>query len=288
MEILDKQTYTQKYFKLLHDAGKLVAPPYTYSYIMANDSIQVVKEKDRFGFKVSPYSHFITPSYGSRGFDNNDCIYAFPFSLGNETGEIVNTQFLMQRDYSLINYRRFEAKLKGKAKPILYNQKDLNWFLMNKRVAKQDRCVFTCNAGQHFFLYEVDDLKVLIVWDDYYTTSINIIALTQVIPTALQHMEFNYPYTVLNVYINALCTFFSMFPCGTVFNTTLEILRGITSIIYVPLHPIACFEIRTKIKGDIEENVRIYNKFNKKQWLNNDKNRMSNDIYNMNYEKKKK
>ena len=154
MKILDKKPYTQKYFKLLHDAGKLVLPPYTYSYIMANDDIQVVEEGDRFGFKISPYSHFITPSYCKKGFDTTDCIYAFPFSVNKDEDQIINTQFLMQRDYSLINYRKFEAKLNGKAKPILYNQTELNWFLENKRVMKQNRCLFTCNAGQHFFLYE--------------------------------------------------------------------------------------------------------------------------------------
>ena len=289
--ILDKKSYTQKYFKLLHDSGKLVIPPYTYSYIMANENIRVIEDKNAFGFKFSSEPNYIIPSYGENGFSKNNCVYTFPFSFGlsdKDSSEIVNTQFLMQRDYSLINYRKFEAKLNGKAKSILYNQKELNWFLENKRVTKQDRCLFTHNAGQHFFLYEVDDLRVLIVWDDYYTTSINIISLTQVIPTALQHMTFDYPYTVLNVYINALCSFFSMFPCGTVFNTTLEILRGVTSIIYVPLHPIACFEIHTKIKEELGKNVRIYNKFNKKQWLNNDKNKMSKDLCNMNYEKKKK
>ena len=287
MRTLDKKSYTQKYFKLLHDKGKLVIPPYTYSYIMANDDIQVVEEYGEFGFKISPYNYFITPSYSKEGFDNNKCIYAFPFSFDKNKGEIVNTQFLLQRDYSLINYRKFESKLNGKGKPILYNQKELNWFLENKRVIKHNRCLYTCNAGQHFYLYEVDDLKLLIIWDDYYTTTINIISISQLLPTSIQHMDFNYPYTVLNVHINALCSFFSMFPCGTIFNTTLEMLRGVTSILYVPLHPIACFELRTKIKDEIKENVRIYNKFDKKQWLNNDKNKMSKDFCNMHYEKKK-
>lgn len=286
----NKQEITKQYFYLLHNKGKFVIPPYTYSYIMANDSIQVEKKKNRIGFVLFPYKHFLLPAYDKeiQNFYNFECIYSFPTTLEKEKGTLLNMQFLLQRDYSLLNYRRYGTDINGKGRPVLYNQSELNWYLNNKRVLKQNICLFIKNVGQHFFLYEVDDLKVIIVWDDYYTNTINIITMTQVIRTSLAHMNFDYPYTVWSVYINALCSFFSMFPCGTVFNTTLEFLRGVTSILYVPLHPLTCFEIRTKIKEEINNDIRVFDKFDKKQWLNNDKNKMVKDVYHLDYNKKEK
>jgi hypothetical protein len=258
--ILNKKEIAQKYFSLMHDKGKVFMPPYTYSFILADEDIYAVQRGDRIGFMMPPYEHFILPSYfekdGDYVFDNTECLYAFPASFRLSEGRMINTQFILHRDYTLMKYRKFDNDLNGKGEPILFNKKEFEWYLNNRRVNKDEECLYKVDAGQHFFKYQVDDVKVIIVWDDYYSSAINILSITHAVYTSLQHAKFEHPYTVWAVYINALVSFMKMFPSGTLFNTTLAYLRGLFSIIYVGLHPIQCFDICTMVKGDIKENIR--------------------------------
>jgi len=289
--ILDKKEYAKKYFKKMQDKGIMCIPPYTYSYIMANDSIIAVKQKNLTGFLMPPYKHFILPPYSDEfGFENRGCLYSFPNILDKtKVKKLVTTQLILHRDYSLLNYRKLGDDLRGNGRPILYNQKELNWFLDRKLVRFYNECLFLKNTGQHLFLYEVDDVKLLIVWDDYYSSCINIIGLSQVVRVHKERCTFNHPYTILQVYISAFCAFFRMFPSGTLFNVTLEEIIGTPfAIIYVPLYPIACFEIYAKVRGEIEEAIRIYDKFDKVKWLKYDKNLFTKSIYHPKFKRKKK
>ena len=288
--VLDKKEYTAKYFTMLQNEGRMILPPYTYSYIMANDSIIAVQKKNKTGFMMPPYKHFILPTYSDeKGFENTDCIYSFPDPLSKTKGKLLTSQIILHRDYSLLNYRKLGETLKGVGRPILYNQKEMNWFLNKKLVRYYNICLFNKDAGQHLFLYEVDDIKLLIIWDDYYSSYINIIGLSQVVRTQDGWRTFDYPYSILEVYVNALCCFMRMFPSGTLFNATMEWTMSVRNTeIYVPLLPIACFEIYSKVKGEFEEEVRVYSKFDKVKWLGYDKNLFTKNIYHPKFNRKKK
>ena len=279
-KLLDKKEYADIYFNALHNSGILVTPPYTYSYIMAHDSIKAVEKNNRTGFMMYPFKHFILPTYTEKdGFNNSDCIFAPQYSLGRTKSKITSTQVILNRDYTLMHYRKLGDKLHGEGKPVLFNKKELKWYLNNRRVLNYDDCLFQKDGGQHFYLYEIDGMKLLIIWDDYYSSSINIIGMSQLVEQFLQHKKFEHPYTVLQVYIQAICSFFRMFPYGTLFNATIETIRGVINDdrnIYIPLKPVACFNICTTLKDEIKEKVRIYTKYSRERWSNSDKNKTSN------------
>ena len=289
-KLLDKREYAEKYFRMIQNEGKTLLPPYTFSYIMSNDSIIAVEKKNKTGFMMPPYKHFLLPSYSAEfGFENRGCLYSFPNALDKTKGKLVTTQIILHRDYTLLNYRKLGGDLNGVGKPIVYNKNEFKWFINNRLISSQNKCLFTKDAGQHFFLYEIDDIKVIIVWDDYYSSCINILGLTQVVHADEGRYNFNHPYTIMSVYINAICSFVRMFPSGTLFNTTVEKILGVQYlVVYVPLHPIACFNIYAKVRGDIEEEIRIFDKFNKAKWLGYDKNLFTKNIYHPKFKRKKK
>lgn len=288
---LDKKEYADLYFNALHNKGQLVTPPYTYSYILAHDSIRAVEKNGKAGFVMFPYKHFILPTYTEKdGFDNSDCIFAQPYSLGKTRNKHMGTQFLLHRENTLLNHVKLGEVLEGNGRPVLFNKKELNWYLNHRRVVKHDECVYKKDAGQHFFLFEYEDLKLLIIWDDYYSSCINIIAVTHIVEKHIQHVRFNRPYSITQVYMSAFCSFVRMFPCGTLFNVTVEELRGVVSksnSIYLSLKPIACFDLCTTIKDDIKEKVRFYNKYSRNNWRNNEKHKASKDRFNIEKDVKK-
>lgn len=262
-KVLDKKEIAQKYFSLVHDKGKMVIPPYTYSFIMSDKNICAVKKDDKIGFVTPPYEHFIIPSYCEKGgnyeFDNTECIYAFPVSIKKNEGKQINMQFILHRDYTLMKLYKQKNILNGKGEPILFNKKEFEWYLDNNRVNKDEEYLFKVDAGQHFFRYQIDDIKVIIVWDDYYSSVINIISITNVLGTFYENTEYKrakHNYSVPPVYKNALMSFMKMFPSGTLFNATVSCLNGMGSIMYHTLRPIQCFDIRTMIREDIKEDVR--------------------------------
>lgn len=282
-KVLDKKEIAQKYFSLVHDKGKMVIPPYTYSFIMSDKNICAVKKDDKIGFILPPYEHFIIPSYcekdGDYEFDNTECIYAFPVSIKKNEGKQINMQFILHRDYTLMKLYKQKNILNGKSEPILFNKKEFKWYLDNNRVNQDEEYLFKVDAGQHFFRYQIDDIKVIIVWDDYYSSVINIISITNALETLFQNTEYKrakHNYSLPPVYKNALMSFMKMFPSGTLFNATVSCLNGMRSIMYHTLQPIQCFDIRTMIQEDIKEDIRkpkdryeMYDKANLCKTINN-------------------
>lgn len=261
--VLDKKEIAQKYFSLVHDKGKMAIPPYTYSFIMSDKNICAVKKDNKIGFILPPYEHFIIPSYcekdGNYEFDNTECIYAFPVSIKKNEGKQINMQFILHRDYTLMKLYKQKNILNGKGEPILFNKKEFKWYLDNNRVNQNEEYLFKVDAGQHFFRYQIDDIKVIIVWDDYYSSVINIISMTNALGTFHKNTEYKrakHNYSVPPVYKNALMSFMKMFPSGTLFNATVSCLNGMGSILYHTLQPIQCFDICTMIQEDIKEDIR--------------------------------
>lgn len=287
-KLLDKKEFADRYFKALHDRNSLVIPPFTYSYILAHDSIKAVEKKGRTGFMMYPFKHFLIATYSEEhGFDNNEVIYAQPYSLEKAKNKRMNAQYILHRDYSLTHCATNVKKVDGVGRPVLFNKKELKTYINNKLVRNYNDCLFLNDGGQHYYLYEVDDVNLLIIWDDYYSSSINIIGMSQIMVKDIQHERFNHPYTALSVYVSALCSFFRMFPCGTLFNTTIERIRGINHFdnnVFLPLVPIACFDICTNIKDEIKEKVRIHDKREAKKVRNGIRNKVSKNKYDLEHE----